>query len=280
MFAKRFVSYALNAAMAVALGIAALNVTSCYFYWDPEEAGSPDSPDTPDTPGTPGNGNISGHAYVEMGDGLKWATCNLGAKEPQEYGDYFAWGETKPYYTEGHGQDNPCNNWYSGKSAGYDWKSYSLTNGAENKMKKYCCLSSYGNGGYTDKLTELQAADDAATQNWKGSWRIPTAAEWEALRNQENFDWTWTDNYNGTGSKGMVVTSKITGYKGNSIFLPTTSGFRAFKHIYMSGIQANYWSATLYEPEPNQAIGTTIKKVTNKCWADRCGGFLIRPVSK
>ena len=88
---------------------------------------------------------IDGHEYVDLGlpSGTKWATCNVGASKPEEYGDYFAWGETKPKST-------------------YNWSTYFDTDDGGSTFKKY-----YNNGG----LTELQPADDAATANWAAAGR-------------------------------------------------------------------------------------------------------------
>ena len=87
-------------------------------------------------------------------------------------------------------------------------------------------------------LTELQLSDDAARQNWGGSWRTPTEADWTWLR--ENSTWTWQDDYDGTGVKGMLITSDI---NGNTIFLPATG------YYYQDDLNFEdygyYWSSTL-----------------------------------
>ena len=137
---------------------------------------------------------INGHEYVEMGDGLKWATCNIGASTPEEAGSKFAWGETET-------------------KSDYSWTNYKW----------------YGNGIYTkynstDGLTVLEPSDDAATANWGGSWRTPTGAEFFKLLNKDNFEWKWDDD-----KKGYLVTSKCSGYEGNNIFLPLPE-----KNLYWS----------------------------------------------
>ena len=171
---------------------------------------SGDGDDTePEAPG------INGHTYVEMGDGLKWATMNLGATKPEEYGDYFAWGETAA-------------------KTDYSWSTYFDTSDGGSTFTKYA----------TDKKTVLDLEDDAARQIWKGSWRIPTDAEWTALRDEANFKWDWTDDYEGTGIAGQVVISKVSGYEGNTIFLPA-AGYRDGTSLSFVGSYGVYWSSSL-----------------------------------
>ena len=153
---------------------------------------------------------INGHEYVEMGDGLKWATCNVGADSPDGYGDYFAWGETTP------------------KS------NYILTNYFDNPSGDGETFTKYAG----DKKTVLELTDDAARQNWGGTWRMPTAAEWTALMDTDNFDWAWDDV-----RKGYTVTSKIDGYAGNYIFLPTAGDY--WKSVSGIGRCGKYWSTSL-----------------------------------
>ena len=120
---------------------------------------------------------------------MKWATCNVGASKPEEYGDYFAWGEVEPYYN---GDSQNPTDWKSGKTEGYSWSSYKYCKGEDYDLTKYCNNSSDGYNGYTDKKTFLDPEDDAAHMNWGGSWRMPTKAELEELQNTNNCTWTWT----------------------------------------------------------------------------------------
>ena len=161
---------------------------------------------------------INGHEFVDMGNGLLWATCNVGAENPWDYGDYFAWGETTTKAT-------------------YIWSTYIWGDGTT--FTKYT----------VDGTTVLEAADDAATANWGGNWRTPTDAEWTWLR--ENCDWEWTGDYLGDGSNkaGRIVTSPI---NGNQIFLPA-AGFRGGASLYGDGSYGYYWSSSLYESSSNGA---------------------------
>ena len=155
------------------------------------------------------------HEFVDLGlpSGLKWATMNVGATKPEEYGDYFAWGETEP-------------------KADYSWATYKFELGTDSKgpFSKYVSNSSYGT---VDNKTVLDPEDDAAHVNWGGSWRMPTDAEWTELR--ENCSWTWTSNYKGTGVKGRWVT----GPNRNSIFLPAASV------SLFTGSNGRYWSSSI-----------------------------------
>ena len=133
--------------------------------------------------------------WVDLGlpSGTLWATCNVGANSPEEYGDYFAWGETfsKDYY---------------------DWTTYKWCIGGMDGITKY----SYGVNGFADFKSELEPEDDVAYVHWGPSWRMPTLAQQDELR--EHCTWTWTTL---NGVNGCLVT----GPNGNSIFLPA-AGYR------------------------------------------------------
>ena len=161
------------------------------------------------------------HEYVDLGLSVKWATCNIGANKPEEYGDYFAWGETQPKST-------------------YDWSTYKWCNGSSNTLIKYCTSSSCGT---IDNKTSLDVADDAAHVNWGDSWRMPTKEEQDELRN--NCIWTLTTQ---NGVNGYKVTSKS---NGKSIFLPA-AGYCNGSSIY-AGSYGYYWSSSLGTGSPTYA---------------------------
>lgn len=162
------------------------------------------------------------HAYVDLGlpSGLLWATCNVGAENPEDYGDYFAWGETEGYN--------------SGKTT-FDWSTYKWCDGSRNTMTKYCIDSSYGT---VDNKTVLASEDDAAHVQWGGNWRMPTKAEQDELRTE--CTWTWTTL---NGVNGYRVTSKQSG-NDNSIFLPA-AGYRENSGLFYVGSLSYYWSSSL-----------------------------------
>ncbi len=171
---------------------------------------------------------FNGHAYVDLGlpSGTLWATCNVGATSPEEYGNYYAWGEVEPktYY-----------NWSS--EGDYKWGVY---NGSDTNygMTKY---------NKTDGKTVLDPEDDAATVNWGGDWRMPTVDEIEEL--YSNCTREWTTDYNGTGIAGRIVTSDI---NGNSVFLPA-AGYRFNSSLNDAGSYGGYWSSSLGTSNPGNA---------------------------
>ena len=172
---------------------------------------------------------IDEHEYVDLGlpSGTLWATCNVGASKPEEYGDYFAWGETKP------------------KSI-YNWSTYKWCNGSSTTMTKYCTRSEYGNNGFTDNLTELQPEDDAATANWGSGWKMPSLDQIKELFESYYTTSEWTQL---NGVYGYKITSKS---NGNSIFLPA-AGERLEDGLYYAGKYGNYWSSSLGPNDDNGA---------------------------
>lgn len=205
------------------------------------------------------------HEYVDLGLSVKWATCNVGASKPEEYGDYFAWGETEPYYIEGHSQDNPCSNWKTGKTAGYDWPSYKWCNGSYIQTK-YCTNSSWGT---VDNKTVLDLADDAAYVNWGGGWRMPTKEEHDELRTK--CTWTW-------GAQNGVNGYTVVGPNGNSLFLPA-AGRRYDSYLYNVGSWGDYWSSSLCSDYSINAYGLGFDSdgVYSGSYG-RFSGFAVRPV--
>jgi len=182
---------------------------------------SDENTDNPRTLTVTGNLELTAifdYAYVDLGLSVKWATCNVGATKPEEYGNYYAWGGTTTKET-------------------YEWSTYTLTEDEGSTFTKY---------NTTDGKTTLEPEDDAAAVNWGGAWRMPTDAEWTELRN--NCVWNWTRNYNGTGVKGRIVTSKI---NGNSIFLPAAGHYSTAN--YRAGEYGYYWSSSLSTDTPDRA---------------------------
>ena len=211
------------------------------------------------------------HDFVEMGDGLKWATCNVGANSPEQYGDYFAWGETEPK------EDYSWATYKHMLTGQSDWKyitKYQTEDGTTDALWYY-------DGIFTgDGKTELEPEDDAATANWGEGWRMPTDAEWTNLLDTNKYMWTWTTDYNGTGIKGYTVTSKVPGYIGNQIFLPA-AGRRILTYLYYTGENGFYWSSSLYESDSSRAwrIAIDYSGVISSDY-DRYYGQSVRAVSE
>ena len=178
-------------------------------------------PDEPVPPPDP-------HEWVDLGlpSGTLWATCNVGASNPEELGSYFAWGETatKDFY---------------------EWSTYKWCNGSETTMTKYCTNSDYGNDGFVDNKTELDPEDDAAYVNWGPSWRMPTTEQQCELYENCSSDWTTQNGVNGR---------LFTGPNGNTMFLPA-AGYRWCASLYDAGSWGYYWSRTLFSILPIYAYG-------------------------
>lgn len=166
------------------------------------------------------------HDWVDLGlpSGLLWATRNVGASSPEDYGDYFAWAETQP-------------------KSYYHWSTYTYTCGNWADLTKYCNDSYYGCNGYADNLTILQAGDDAATANWGSGWRTPTSGEWEELLDHCTSVWTTQNGVNGR---------RFTGPNGNTLFLPA-AGYRWDDILLSAGSDGDYWSSSLYTDNPVDA---------------------------
>ena len=193
---------------------------------------------------------------VDLGLSVYWATCNLSengfVSSPEEYGDYFAWGEVEP-------------------KTSYNWASYKWANGDSNKLTKYCPANKtdYWDGeGEPDGKTVLDPEDDAAHVILGGKWRMPTKSEQDDLRTK--CTWTWDD-----AKKGYTVT----GTNGNSIFLPA-AGYRYDAGLDLSS-SAFSWSSSLEEFGPSLAWNVNFGPVgVVRGSLLRYNGSSVRPVSE
>ena len=204
------------------------------------------------------------HEYVDLGLSVKWATCNVGAENCYDYGDYFAWGETEGYN--------------SGKTS-FDWSTYKYCNGSYNSMTKYCISSTYGT---VDNKTILEAADDAATANWGSDWRMPTYDEFNELYSTSNCSWTWyaAGNTNFNGVAGYKVQSKKTGYTDKYIFLPA-AGYHDSSSLVSAGYIGYYWSSSLNEGYSSNARNMYFYSNYHYVGGNvRYNGQSVRPVTK
>ena len=189
------------------------------------------------------------HEYVDLGLSVKWATMNIGANSPEDYGNYYAWGEIT---TKG------C----------YDWSTYKWCNGSSQTLTKYCVSSSYGT---VDNNTQLDLSDDAARVNWGGTWRMPTDAELRELKTKCKWNWT---------TQSGVYGYMLIGPNGNSIFLPA-AGCRNGNSFISAGINGYYWSSSLDEfaPSPSYAwyvLFSSSGAIGN--YNNRCFGYSVRAV--
>lgn len=191
---------------------------------------------------------------VDLGLSVKWASCNVGASYPWEYGDYFAWGETEP-------KDD------------YSWSTYKWCKGSKTTLTKYCNNSSYGYNGFTDDKTVLDPEDDAAAVNWGGSWRMPTLDECQELLDNCTKIWTTLE-----GVKGWIFISNKEGYTNNGIFLPA-AGYWGDAGNPTVGTYGDYWSSSIYMDYPGSAYCMYFKSSAEDLIRDyRFCGRSVRPV--
>lgn len=193
----------------------------------------------------------SDYKYVNLGlpSGTLWATCNVGATKPTEYGKYFAWGDTVGYY------DNEEYN--------FDWSNYKYGDG--NNFTKY---------NTEDGKTILDLEDDAVHTEMGGDWHMPTKTQIEELTKQTKHE--WKENYQGSGINGMLFTSKVNSTK--SIFIPA-SGDRWNTLANGRGYNASLWSSS---PMTNSPEGSWHLEIySSGCIVNsnsRYRGFCLRGV--
>ncbi len=205
--------------------------------------------------------SFNDHEFVDLGlpSGLLWATCNIGANSPEEYGDYFAWGETEPKdnyswlsYKHAelrlyHSYDKAIEamkeidqEWFEDDPYG-DWEMYKQSNDSKYYITKYCNEHRYG---LVDNFITLKLEDDAAHKNWGDSWRMPNLEEYEELLEYCKWEWSKQNNINGF---------RVIGPTGNSIFLPA-AGAKQENAVICDGTNGLYWSSSLYRRGPNGAL--------------------------
>ena len=222
---------------------------------------------------------LAGHAYVDMGNGLKWATMNIGATSEEEYGDYFAWGETET-------------------KESYTMANYVLASIPESEanpnltgwkfINKYTFADGWTEGIWYDASGEFigdnkstfadyNYEDDAAREQWGSTWRTPTAEEWQWLL--DNCYDEHVANYKNTGINGLFLISNI---NGNELFLPE-AGYRYATSFYPNFDHGRYWSSTRSSSESDYAVsllyGNNGPDTASLDDIDRLLGYPIRAVS-
>ncbi|MBO4605627.1 MAG: PEGA domain-containing protein [Bacteroidales bacterium] len=196
---------------------------------------------------------FGGEEYVDLGLSVSWAACNVGASKPEEYGDYYAWAETK---------DN--HNSY------YDWQHYVFkSSGSSEEDLQLSRYNTNHEKGYRDNMLRLIRGDDAAWVTLGNGWRLPTRDEIEEL--EEECDWTWT-TYN--GKKGC----KVTGPNGKSIFIPA-AGYKAESSGGSEDVTGYIWASDLDSSSPLHASFLYFNNEgAHTSSASRYFGLSIRPV--
>jgi|GEM_PF-318650 len=230
------------------------------------------------------------HEYVDLDlpSGTLWATTNVGATNPEDYGGYFAWGETVSRGEED--KSNLSNYQYADTYVKTYYSSYTYKWGTfeDGLLTKYCDNSEYGYKGYTDALTELELSDDAAYVNWGPGWRTPTKEQLEELVDPAN---TKMECITVNGVLGRKITSIRPGYEGNSIFLPFAGGAREDEDPASTGLGmvGVYWSRTLLQ-EADPTLSHSLYILSDEAMEEageasamvmynyRVFGFSVRPV--
>lgn len=181
---------------------------------------------------------------IDLGLSVKWAAYNVGANSPEDYGGYYAWGETE-------------------EKSNYSWSKYKWCNGSSSTMTKYC--------GTVDNKTVLDPEDDVAHVKWGGNWRMPTIEEQRELLNKCSWEWT---------SLNGVYGYRVTGPNGNSIFLPA-AGYRSGTVVLGRGDSGSYWSGSLYSDYGNDACYLYFDDDNyGRSGNNRYRGQSVRPVSE
>ena len=175
---------------------------------------------------------INGHEWVDLGLSVKWATCNVGASSPSDYGDYFAWGEisTKSSYTI---DNSKTYNKHMGDIAG---------------------ISQY----------------DAASANWGGTWRMPTEKELQELSDQ--CTWTWTSQGGHSGYRVTSKTNGNSIFLPAAGFRHRKSLYNvgSYGHYWSAGPYSNtngcylYFNSSYVYPQnySNRAYGFSVRPVS------------------
>ncbi len=227
-------------------GVAAAAIIISVALWQPWSKVPDNQTNAEDSPQQSISGTINGHDYADLGLSVKWATQNVGASSPSDYGGYYAWGETET--KSSYDWDN-CFDSLDGKPDGR-WGTYKI-------------------GGKTS--ISPTSGHDTARENWGGTWRMPTEAENKELCNK--CTWTWT-------SQGGHNGYKVTGPNGNSIFLPA-AGFGSDTHTNGVGGGCYYWSSSL-SSSYSGAARYLLFNSSNPCtyYGSRSAGLSVRPVTE
>ena len=175
---------------------------------------------------------------LRLPSGTLWCSHNVGTQKPEEYGDYFAWGETEP-------------------KKEYTWDTYRFIN--KNNFTKY---------NDKDNKTQLDLEDDVAHVILGGDWHMPTKEQMQELIDETTSKWI-TQN----GVKGRL----FTGSNGNSIFIPAAGYHYGFYYEYVR-MNCILWSSTLSKHPLNSYYLFFASEGINIYCIDRFYGYPVRGV--
>ena len=238
----------------------------------------------------------NGHEYVEIG-GIKWATCNVGATSPKEYGWYFFWGGTTGYVHDG-------SKWVTAQggselSGGFCCGKTPYHTGVDLNTGWYKYIpTGQVKFGSPDNILELVLNDDAAHVNWGGSWRIPTQEDFKKLylacggtgtgiapakltsaTPGQGIYWVEkTQDYisDYTGTAGLLFCD------GENMLFFAAAGYGNEAKLIDEGFSGRYWLSTVCLNPPSKAYRLGFYASTNvsiEYPQERNQGFPIRPVS-
>ena len=174
------------------------------------------------------SGRQDGHIYIDMGlpSGTKWAATNLGAERPEDWGNYYAWGETETKKT-------------------YSFATYKYAYNPNDIYSGYTKYILDSNSSHYDGLSQLTTGDDAAFQNWGSHWRMPTKEQMAELTNTDYVEWSIIKLYEGTGNDRWYQAIKSK-FNGNMLLLPFAGYYSSAANGRWEG-GLLYWSRSLWE---------------------------------
>ncbi len=193
----------------------------------------------------------NGMQVIDLGLSVKWASCNLGASRPEEYGGYYAWGEVEP-------KDD------------YSWETYKWCKYDGATLTKYCIKPDYAFNGNIDFKRVLDPEDDAARVKLGGKWRLPTEKEV-----QELLELCSQEVVEINGVRGFKITSNM---NGKSIFLPA-AGCRTARGLSGDESLGYYYTSYVNKSVPYLAVCLLLGRRTGLSGdPPRSSGCSIRPV--
>jgi hypothetical protein len=206
---------------------------------------------------------FDGHDKVQLWEGGPyWATTNIGAENPEDYGYYFWWGDTVGYKREN-------DKWVASDGSNSD---YSFTSGNVPTYNK--SISTLQSEGWITADGVLTHEHDAAHVHWGGNWRMPTKQELDDLNSKCNWTWTTMNGVNGYEVRGRGA------YASNSIFLPC-AGLGSDSSLVSARSNGFYWSSVPYIGNTGDGFSSSLcfdsSRHRANCTLVFCGST-VRPV--